>query len=745
MDYYCGTIFRFPLRLNTSTTLKRGPSSVYPQTIESLLEHYFSESAPMSLIFLQNVKSIKFSIRGDDTHRWSISASRTPKSTLEVFNEFDIVTNRGDTCVKRTWRVGLTDIDTRPPTGIFNPSKGEIKITECGIAACLSETFQSISKTRASKSKQLVFCRLPTSYESQLPVSFHASFAVTGDRRTLPIEDIHREPYAPWNRWLLTSCIPDFYIKFLKDLAPRIGEDVFKYFPGMMKGPANGISDIVLQAVWKKISEERNHEIIPLISPADEGDGLKARPDRRTRKLHRVTTLNTGDFDCYGIEISSLLQPLFARIFSNLVRPHFLIRQYIKSTEAKILSSSILCQSFKDEINARELLNFLDGFDKISERSKALKKVLEITVPDQTCDAASLKMVDGCHILPLLDGSLGTLRLVDNAAALTTIDYKFFPTKQERTLFGFADRFLLNADLFQPSGHALAAKVGVATELMGKSGPDSRSASPTPGNPISRLVESNMFNLRPLELEDLQSILQCIPEAAWNDFPRMEHWVPEFWLYYNSKLEAAYDVSNASDLLATHRNCFEKSALQRLPLYRTISSGIWQFLTPLEFDAETYIVEPADIDHRSFCTKIPGLQLVDSTCVPVWLEEEEIDLSKPYSFNRLLTCLSKIPQRLRKWQPISELLGEALTLENAEVRQFIRSPNNVQQLRSTDDEKFDRNPRITRKGRARSLFSACHYPNLACRDEIIAARADQGYSGPRRYVLYRPTNARFLD
>lgn len=87
--------------------------------------------------------------------------------------------------VEMSWRIGVTDIEDCP-RDIIKPGRGATKITECGIAACISHPHVV----------QRVFCTIPTPLESNIAISFNASFAITGDRKSIPFESLTARSYS---------------------------------------------------------------------------------------------------------------------------------------------------------------------------------------------------------------------------------------------------------------------------------------------------------------------------------------------------------------------------------------------------------------------------------------------------------------------------------------------------------------------------------------------------------------------
>lgn len=120
------------------------------------------------------------------------------------------------------WWVAIQDLselpcDLQPPR-----LKRIMKDVECGIAALIpnehSEPVPIFLNTIIPK----FFGTLPLPFASGLPVHIHATFQITGDIQSIPIEEPMRDAGADWNKWLLVSAIPRLYLAFLEDLGRRI-------------------------------------------------------------------------------------------------------------------------------------------------------------------------------------------------------------------------------------------------------------------------------------------------------------------------------------------------------------------------------------------------------------------------------------------------------------------------------------------------------------------------------------------
>ena len=650
LDYYNGTLFRFPLRtLGTTTTLTDSVMPVNLGMAEKLLQDYFL-SARRSLLFLRHVKSISFRIRGQREYRWSVVADYPEGSEDEVFRRVKISTTQEDQKTsEEVWRVGLTDIE-QCPVDIVNPGRGSHKISECGVAACLS----------CPDTDQKVFCKLPTPFDLRLPISYHASFAITGDRRSIPWEDRQRDtPIPRWNNWLLTSCIPDFYLDFLKDLAPRIGIETFNFWPSTSGLSLSPFSEVVAKAFWTKIMDHQHisYEIYPKASSESLIIGstpMKKRVGGKARKLHAVTSLECAQFDLLPEQTSEKLRPLFIKLCPNLVRPPRKVRQNMRDADTAqhfvTLTPAFFCGLFGQDSSCTLLEEFLDALTKaegLESKSEALEKLLQVVVPPTGTDVSALKILDGCRILPKLDGSLGLL-----TSKIKSDMWTFVATEEEQELFCFASRSIVNTRIFRRPMISTSSKPTTNHEVMS-----------VYRNPIEDIMKAP-FNVRPLEIGDFGTLLaqHQSPISLASPQRSRDTWIMDLWAYVNTRLRALSEVKTSNEPEAAIKVLLSKCDLEDQPVYRYESNEEWNYITPRQFDEGLYVLDPLSKKQSALCKEIRGLRIVDRGCVPFLLAETESDLTKSAAFERLVRVLAQIENE--KNVPIGNLLSKTLSEES---------------------------------------------------------------------------------
>ena len=554
--------------------------------------------------------------------------------------------------LEEIWRVGVTDIE-QCPADIVNPGRGSHKISECGVAACLTRPWID----------QRVFCKLPLQFESLLPISFHASFAITGDRRSIPWEDPQVDaPIARWNHWLLTTCIPDFYMDFLKDMAPKLGMQVFSFWPSTSGLTSSPLSGVVAKAFWQKIMDGQHiaYELYPKAVSESLPIGstsMKKRPGGKRRKLYAVTSLKCAQFDLLPEQISAKLLPLLIKLCPNLVRPPSKIWPNIRDTDTAqnlvMLTPAFFCRLFGVESNCKMLEEFLDTLatsEGPQSKSDALEKILQVVVPPSSADATSLNILDGCRILPKLDGSLGLLNSMPKADAWTLV-----ATEEEQEIFYFASHLMVNTKLFQRPMMMSSPNLTNSGGVMSIS-----------RNPIEDILKAS-FNVRPLGIEDLGTLLAQAqsPISPSVLSASRETWIVKFWEYVNKRFRAVSKARKSDEPEATVEELLTKSGVNDCPIYPYRSDEAWHYITPRQFNEGPYVVKPSAKQQIALCQEISGLEVIDPACVPYLLVEAEHDLMTNSAFERLTRSLSHIEGKNRV--PVQDFLSKTLSVASVEV------------------------------------------------------------------------------
>ena len=608
--FYDGTLFRLPFRTNEQTLLKETSALIDSTQAEMLLEDYF-QTARMSLLFLRSISTIDFRVRGQAA-AWSVTASRPVEPVNDIFQDISIRSSHfSGTNHTAVWRVGMTDIE-EAPDHLMNPGRRAGKITECGLAACLGRLEKGM--------EHQIFCTLPTGFKTRLPVSIHASFAITGDRKTIPFEDTKdNSAITKWNQWLLTECIPEFYIGFLDDLAPKLGETSFDFWPtsstNCLSRPFDGA---IHDGFWKHLAREQyeSSQLFPRIEVATaQTTPLKTRAVGKARKLFKVTSLKATTFDNLPAHLSSNLSALFSKICSNLVRPP--TQLWLNMMKVKIhckvskLDNKSICTLFRSEQNCTILEEFLRSLKDDTARDRAMETILLVAVP-----IASPETVHGCRIIPKVDQTLGTVKFQDSDG-WPRQDLLFLPTQEEIELFGHRGNHLIKNTLFEDS-----AKTDLSSSVASR-------------NPLLELM-TETSNLKQIGLMDIESFLVHVEasSAYAGATEEMDNWITNFWSYLGHRLQIhAHKGASVKDLLKDLK-------LYDTPIFRYHKGTSWHYITPQQFEEGPYLVAPSDEKELVLCKLLPGVQIADPSCVALQLRLEESSLEKPRAFGRLLRVLT---------------------------------------------------------------------------------------------------------
>lgn len=621
--YYNGTLFRFPFRRSAMTALKENEALADTAQVKRLLDDY-QDAGQVSLLFLQNVKKIEASIRGQEIAQWKVSRTASEE---EIFHTVKVNIQKGNEKPEtKIWRVGLVDVD-ECPADIVKPGRGSKKITTCGIAACLSDTDMKLN--------QKIFCTLPTSLASQLPVAFHASFAMSSDRRGIYFNDSIGQSIIPkWNKWLLASCISKLYVDFLEDIARSQGEGAFRFWPiWTPKYAKTEASEILIKAFWE-VLQDSDSCVLPL-SVFEPASTLIRRP-KRVRKLHPTTSFKSAKLDCFPFMTSILLRPLFLEMFpSSLVRvPEWRLWQDMEQIKsANKVDGDSLRNLIRDGPGSTCLTNFLNRWTE-EKRGRILKELLEIIVPQPKEQA--LKVLDGCTVLPLLDGSLGRLSFKPKEDGQW---YFVASDDEEFELFRFASGSFVNA-MFHHYDELIPVR-----------------------KPLKQIIEGT-FNIRSVRLDDIAGLLAKAETPIPGKSPFNDEWLPKFWKYL--KTRSLFDLPNSNHELV------RKLGLLHYPIYRAKSGEDWLYFTPQQFETGRYVIEPCGVKEaerdqlRTLYMDISdSMILADSNCF--------LNLpDKLHPFTRLIRVLDRIT--LERKEPINQYLGRLLTPKSRQVRLLSPTP-----------------------------------------------------------------------
>ena len=640
MNSFQGTIFRLPLYDPFEPTeLRDNNQHMDCKRLESLLRDYLS-TARLSLLFLNSVQSIRVSHQNQETAtRWSVSISRPEGWMEEVFHDALLSVEKEGLVVRYDkWRLGQSDI-TESPFNVKKPGKASTKVTECGIAACLH--FNSCAKEEPSRGstntilsigmtevENRLFSKLPVVNISDLPISLHASFAITGDRKTIAIDGDN--VFAEWNRWLLTKPVTDLFVDFLKDCATRYGPAAFNFWPLVPKGTTMTVPKLIVDSLYSKVfSEQYQYEqLFPLVKVNAVVDdhtknNLRRKMTRVGRSLHKASSVANAQFDTLVSKKSELLQPLYIKLPVSVVRPPIAlwgsIKKFARNVHIAELGPETLSIVMKDKGNTDILQQHLGSISDKKGQLDFYRTFLDILVPSkQKPDVAEYRSLQGCHIIPRPDLHLPLGRL-DFELEESTTWHILLDDPTPRALAFANDTFVHNG-LFTPS----VSVSDIPTKTL--------------NDPITTLVEAGA-NIRKLKIDDIGNLLARPNSPLLTLRQSNEHdvWLQGLWSYLNSKFypRETCRTSQGTDLI----NALGAQNLCHMRLHKLVDSK--DCITPKEFEEGGFFLQPTSEWQQKLCDEIPRLRLVDRNFVPAGFADLEDGLERKSSFARLVKAIGQ--------------------------------------------------------------------------------------------------------
>lgn len=615
LDEYPGTIFRFPLRTAENTagsTLIHGNKLLNETEARQLLETYFDE-ARISLLFLKQIKAVDFRVQGDPDSGWSITQLRPlDNGDDDLFTKsvtYEIVRRQSlGQCftVKDRWWIAIEDL-TPEFDRLPESSRRAMKNVECGLAALVQSNpdpnSSSTTIPKADQSRIFNSLPLPEKLSSDLPVHIHATFLLSGDRQSIAIEEHGMNPQeAEWNRYLLRECLPKLYLEFLESIGPQrqVRRRVYEFWP-QQEPPKRSCAALLCAAFWEKLPQS-TQRIFP-----------KAQPllEKSQRKAWEALDFNQAVFDFPLAKTQSdTLAPLLLAMQVNLARdiPKDISQRLKPLSGVKFVTGPMLRALLKSEKSRM----FLQKEVAKNLQFQPLFEVLyDLMIPVKM---EELQNLDGCHLLPLADRSLATLKYEDKPQPRKY----FVATDEERKLFEFAS----NRMVLLTSGA---------------------------GTGLGRILASKKFNLTKFKLSDAEKLLETKP-AASKPNAADDEWLSDFWKYWNENIDA---TSLSTSIVKVSARIFQ-ATLNDVPSY----------VSPAEFHHLPAVIEPANAAHQELCKKIPGLWRLDNKFLPKSLVVNEESFSSQASFYRLIRTLRQLSNEIG----IDEFMKTHLSVNDLKVR-----------------------------------------------------------------------------
>lgn len=617
-DSYNGTIFRFPLRKEgqgSELLESRTPPDV--STTIGIFHKCFDE-ARLALLFLRNLETIDFSIKGGVDFEWRVGRQNWPQSGAfsdwaHVLVEQHSPDGKLVSTTEQWWRVIVDVLD--PQEDLQDRHKRRMKYVECGIAALVPSADKATQSPLQTLKSRFFNC-LPLKFESNLPVHIHATFLLSGDRQNITIEESSQDSGSKWNKWLLEKRLPRVYLQFLEDIGRKIGHDVYKYFPTGTSG-SEQLSDLIRTSFWKEIRPS-SYRLFPVVDAPQEATRLKDR-GRRNRTPPNLVTFETALFDTLDIQKSIALQPLLSNCLDNLVRPPWRLRGHFKTTpegpQIKVLTPAIV-RGVLRSTRARELVEKAKQVDK-----DFLDVLLSYIMPTTTDEVVEL---DGCPVLPLADGGLGTLSL---RSRMSSNKMYFVADAECQRLFSFA------GSLFCANETRYASFVG-------------------------KILDSGLFNLKALAKDDVSTVMGF--KRSWTPDPESEEWLVRFWDYMNS---ITVSMKAATEPKEAYLN-----SLQQFPLLLIRTHDGKATMNSLHyFGNNACVVQSAIREQVNLLADFKGLGIVNSRTLPASTRHAEKSLLDLASANRLIRSLKLLAGNEGK--TLKEFVRATVKEENIKVKQ----------------------------------------------------------------------------
>jgi sacsin len=192
--------------------------------------------------------------------------------------------------------------------------------------------------------------------------------------------------------------------------------------------------------------------------------------------------------------------------------------------------------------------------------------------------------LDGCHILPLADGSLGTLSL--SSSSNEPLKTSYVASDKELKVFQFASKSLIHSDI---------------------------------GEKLAPIVDSGKFNVARLQLCHVKQLLNIRPDIPDSN---TDKWLADFWTYWSGHVDSLLPSSDISTLPGK--------------LLRAHRDGVLTYMTVQEFLQLPAVVEPSLGEHQQICEKIPGISRLDPKFLPRSVVDTEKSFTAKASFSRLM-------------------------------------------------------------------------------------------------------------
>ncbi|RUS22084.1 hypothetical protein BC937DRAFT_90449 [Endogone sp. FLAS-F59071] len=433
-----GTLFRLPLRNKLQAKRSDLSSKLYSvQDVQELLRKFKDEAFQGALLFLKHVENIEaFELKGNGSSEklWGIGA----EDVTEVDRTHRSMPERKQECTA-TFRLNLRISESKKndalctwlvTTGFSKPIldgslqefvqqrrlfahtgvAGLLEVRDNNGTALVADTrsavdnliqyiqaFRNIPVINLSRGS--LFSFLPLSISTGLPVHLHGCFDLTSDRRSIVSQtsgsnDALLPVSVRWNRLLLDTFLPQLHLEFLEKL-PTLGRS-----PHLN-------NDAFVEQYFKFWPLEVNNTLLntycdDLMKLALSGDKKVFYTRGGGGGSGKWIGYKQAVFEDYGMFNSNLLahgiiNKLLVDRGVNVVQlPEKLLKKLTEckdASEIQFISPGLVC----------------DKIRHTSDFTESMKKEELISLFEYLLQDNDFTKLRGCTILPLVDGTVGTL------------------------------------------------------------------------------------------------------------------------------------------------------------------------------------------------------------------------------------------------------------------------------------------------------------------------------------------------
>ena len=249
--------------------------------------------------------------------------------------------------------------------------------------------------------------------------------------------------------------------------------------------------------------------------------------------------------------------------------------------------------------------------NQILKNANVLQVVLDLITPS----LEKIEDLEGCHIVPLANDTLGTLWLRETLGLKAKYHVT---TEHEQELFKFASRAFLSCKY----RHA-----------------------------YSRILNCEKFNIYPLKNQHVGKLM-AMRKTAHCVTPGTYQWLSEFWEFWN---KSAVEVVPPVDI--------DLNSLG--PVFRAVNKNSVDYREYWELDTLPAVITPVVLQQSQLCQNIPGLIMFDNKFMPNSFQDSEGSLSSSVSFPRFLRAVQSLSAQMGKG--FTQFLVEHLDKDSFEV------------------------------------------------------------------------------